>query len=151
MFSDETDAVVIFRGMSLPSALYPDDPSLQAWTSDPNAERQAIDHSPEVGGGEKEFIVTELRLNTDAPETKANITFILKPSIDYYEGNQVIFHLHGFDCPKGHTPLIGPNADKFGYHRSGMASRSSSWTWRRWSSSRTQRLRRWRSRSVPIA
>jgi hypothetical protein len=116
MFSDETDAVVIFRGMSLPSALYPDDPSLQAWTSDPNAERQAIDHSPEVGGGEKEFIVTELRLNPVAPETKANITFIFQPSIDFYEGNQVIFHLHGFDCPKGHTPLIGPNADKFGYH-----------------------------------
>jgi len=115
MFSDEEDAVVILRGMLLPSALYPDDPSLQAWTSDPNAQQQSIDESPEIGGGHKEFVVTELRLNPVAPETKANITFIFQPSIDFFEGNQVIFHLHGFNCPKGATPLIGPNADKFSH------------------------------------
>merc|ERR1719313_1989972 len=114
LYSNEQNVTVILRGMVLPPALYLNDPSLKLWTSDDNAIQQSVMFSPAVGGGEKSFLVSEVHLEPELPDTEARINFLVQPSVDLYEANEILFHLHGFDCPVQFVPLVGPDAFRFG-------------------------------------
>jgi hypothetical protein len=114
LYSNENRVTVILRGMVLPPALYVNDPSLKLWTSDDNAIEQSVMISPAVGGGEKSFLVSEVRLDPELPDTEAAIHFGVQPSVDLYEANEILFHLHGFKCPMQFVPIEGPDAFRFG-------------------------------------
>jgi hypothetical protein len=113
LYSNEKRVTVILRGMVLPPALYLNDPSLKLWTSDDNAIEQPVMFSPAVGGGEKSFLVSEVHLDPELPDTEASINLLVQPSVDLYEANEILFHLHGFNCPIQFVPLVGPDAFRF--------------------------------------
>ena len=101
-------------GMFLPPALYKNDPSLQLWTSDLGAPKQSVQTSPEHGKGFKEFTVSIIEFNPPLPELVSEINFTVQPSIPFYQGNAIKFHLHGVECPQVEIPIVGPDAFRFG-------------------------------------
>jgi hypothetical protein len=115
LYSNERNVTVILRGMQLPPALYENDPSIMLWTSDDNAIPQPVLKSPPVGGGEKRFIVSEIGFQPELPDVVASINILVQPSIDFYEANEIVLYLHGFDCPVEFVPLIGPDAFRFSH------------------------------------
>jgi hypothetical protein len=114
LYSNEKKVTVILRGMMLPTALYLNDPSIKLWTSDDNAVDQPVMFSPAIGGGKKEFVVSEVGIDPPISDVEATINFLVQPSVDLYEANEILFHLHGFRCPQQFVPLEGPDSAKFG-------------------------------------
>jgi hypothetical protein len=113
-YSDEQVATLSMSGMFLPPALYKNDPSLQLWTSDLGAPKQSVQTSPEHGKGFKEFTVSIIEFNPPLPELVSEINFTVQPSIPFYQGNAIKFHLHGVECPQVEIPIVGPDAFRFG-------------------------------------
>merc|ERR1719331_214953 len=94
----------------VPTALYENDESLMVTNSDAVAVWQSVDVSPPVGPGTKEFVQSQLLFNPILPRMPANITFIIKPSVVFYQGDRIILHLYGFLYNKVQVPLLGPMA-----------------------------------------
>jgi len=110
-YSNEKNFTVTFEDLFLPPAAYPNDPSLVIKTSDAVANWQPIQHSPAIGTGTKEFIQSQILLYPMDPRMAANITFIIRPSIIFYQGDKIIFHLYGFLYTEGtQVTLSGPKA-----------------------------------------
>ncbi|CAE8582734.1 unnamed protein product, partial [Polarella glacialis] len=110
IYSDESDIVVQLLDLILPAALYANDSSLVIWNSDPGAPKQPVTMSPEVGGGIKTFLRSQLAFVPPEPRMPANITITLLPSIFFYQEDQIVLHLYGFRCVSSQIPLLGEDA-----------------------------------------
>jgi hypothetical protein len=113
IYSDESMFQITFQGLTMPAALYVNDSSLLIWNSDEGAAKQPIDNSPEVGGSNKTFIRSQIEFSPMTPRLAANVTFTILPSIVFYQGDSIVFHLYSFSCTSTQIPLIGPDAVKF--------------------------------------
>jgi hypothetical protein len=109
-YSNERNFTIVMADLILPPAAYKNDKSLMVKTSDSVAVWQPIDHSPAIGTGTKEFIQSQLLFNPLEPRMPANITFIIKPSVIFYQGDKIIFHLYGFLYGGVEVPLSGDKA-----------------------------------------
>jgi hypothetical protein len=110
-YSNEADFTVIFQDLFLPPALYVNDTSLLVKTSDTVAEWQSIAMSPPIGTGTKDFIQSQLLFTPMEPRMPANITVIVKPSVIFFQGDKIIFHLYGFLYSESTSvPLTGDKA-----------------------------------------
>lgn len=111
LYSDEVPVSVLMANLLLPPSAYENDPSLLIWNSDSTAVQESIDKSPAIFNGHKEFIRSQLLFSPMEPRMPANITFIIQPSIVFYEGDSIILHLYGFLYSEGRrVPLTGPQA-----------------------------------------
>mmetsp|Transcript_33263 Transcript_33263/g.88043 ORF Transcript_33263/g.88043 Transcript_33263/m.88043 type:complete len:1539 (-) Transcript_33263:138-4754(-) len=110
LYSNEYDVEITFMSLNMPAALYRNDASLLLWNSDPDANQQPCDVSPEVGGGQKTFIRSQISFDPPEPRVAANVTFTIQPSIVLYQGDQIVMHLYGFLCNTYWIPLGGPGA-----------------------------------------
>mmetsp|Transcript_73562 Transcript_73562/g.157668 ORF Transcript_73562/g.157668 Transcript_73562/m.157668 type:complete len:1505 (-) Transcript_73562:114-4628(-) len=112
LYSDEKNISVILTNLKLPPALYANDISLRIWTSDSGAQQQPIMVSPPLGGGVKSFIRSQVQFFPSEPRMPANVTFIIMPSVFFYQGDKVVLHLYGFLCEHTRVPLLGPGASQ---------------------------------------
>jgi hypothetical protein len=110
LYSNEQDTEITFHNLFLPPALYANDSSLIIWNSDAGAEHQSIGNSPAIGGGLKNFSQAQIKFNPATPNLESNITFILRPSIPFYQSDQIVMNLYPFLCSQNHLPLVGPGA-----------------------------------------
>lgn len=110
MYSNEQETYITFADLILPPALYENDSSLLIWNSDAGAEHQSIDMSPSVANGVKTFTQAQIKFDPEEPLTESNITFIIRPSIPFYQTDQVMLHLYPFNCRRNHLPMVGPGA-----------------------------------------
>lgn len=110
LYSNEQDTMITFKNLFLPPALYANDSSLLIWNSDAGAEHQSIDNSPAIGGGLKSFQQAQIKFNPATPNLESNITFILRPSIPFYQGDEILMNLYPFLCNVNLLPLVGPGA-----------------------------------------
>lgn len=112
LYSNEFVAVVKLLNLIMPPALYANDPSLLIWNSDPDCERQPIKTSPEVGGGNKVFVLSKIEFSPMEPRRASTVTFSIRPSIVFFQGDTIVFHLYGFFAVQDRLPLTGPQAYK---------------------------------------
>jgi len=109
-YSNERDFTIIMEDLILPPATYENDKSLMIKTSDSVAMWQSVAISPAIGTGTKQFIQSQLLFNPLEPRMPANITFVIKPSVIFYQGDKIIFHLYGFLYTGLSVPLSGEKA-----------------------------------------
>lgn len=117
LYCDEQITEIIFSDMSLPPALYANDPSLLLWTSDPDAPQESVLTSPELcgkvcGGEQKTFGRSQIAFTPAEPRLPANVTFTILPSIYFYQNDMIVLHLYGFVCTSVYIPLDGPGASQ---------------------------------------
>eukprot|EP00929_Paragymnodinium_shiwhaense_P063655 TRINITY_DN31811_c0_g1_i1.p1 TRINITY_DN31811_c0_g1~~TRINITY_DN31811_c0_g1_i1.p1 ORF type:complete len:1738 (+),score=312.78 TRINITY_DN31811_c0_g1_i1:62-5215(+) len=129
LYSDEEPVEVIISYLIVPPALYANDTSLLIKPSDAGALWQPIDVSPEVcpeacmgqcGVGSssdlclkrKEFTISQVLFEPMEPRMPANVTFLIRPSIVFYQDDKIILHLYGFLSNSPTIPLIGDHAYK---------------------------------------
>lgn len=112
LYSDEEPVTIGLMSLILPPALYENDTSLLIWSSDFGALRQPITKSPELGQGRKTFVQSQVTFSPQVPLMPAGVTFSLLPSINFFQGDQVVFYLFGFTCQGTELMLEGPDADK---------------------------------------
>jgi hypothetical protein len=110
LYSNEEDKEITFSNLQLPPALYVNDSSLLIWNSDAGAVHQSIDKSPSVGGGVKTFTQAQIKFDPETPLLESNITFIIRPSIPFFQGDQIVLHLYPFLCSTTQLPMVGPGA-----------------------------------------
>jgi len=118
MYCDEMVTEIHFKNLILPPALYANDTSLLLKTSDLGSVWQSVDISPEVAFPHrrrrmvKEFVRSQVLFDPLEPRMPANITFLLQPSVVFYQGDMILLYLYGFDYAGTDVPLLGPAAYK---------------------------------------
>eukprot|EP00927_Polykrikos_kofoidii_P021047 TRINITY_DN20070_c0_g1_i1.p1 TRINITY_DN20070_c0_g1~~TRINITY_DN20070_c0_g1_i1.p1 ORF type:complete len:1612 (+),score=301.09 TRINITY_DN20070_c0_g1_i1:309-4838(+) len=129
IYSDEENITVYMSNLILPPALYVDDPSLLIKPSDEGAPWQSIQTSPEIctkaeriAGSKckaKEFERAQILFEPMQSRMPANITFFIKPTIFFYQGDQIVLHLYGFVSNDELIYFRGADASRFvgGYGR----------------------------------
>lgn len=112
-----TDAVsVTMKDLVLPPALYQNDPSLLVWSQGYDGivgAKQVIESSPAVGAVLKTFVRSEINFFPIKPEAVATVEFTIQPSINFYQGDEVLLYLYGFTCSSHQVQLQGPSASLF--------------------------------------
>eukprot|EP00928_Gymnodinium_smaydae_P007329 TRINITY_DN12649_c0_g3_i2.p1 TRINITY_DN12649_c0_g3~~TRINITY_DN12649_c0_g3_i2.p1 ORF type:complete len:1560 (-),score=383.63 TRINITY_DN12649_c0_g3_i2:256-4455(-) len=118
LYCNENKTYVVFEKLILPPALYRNDESLLIKTSDPGAEWQPIQISPEISENGncllptcvKTFDISQVLFTPAEPRMPANITLRLKPTVIFYQGDKIVLHLFGFLSADSEIPLHGPDA-----------------------------------------
>jgi hypothetical protein len=115
LYSNEAPQTIVFHNLRLPLALYGNDSSLMIKTSDPGATWQPIGMSPEIYDGDpnepvKKFIQSQVLFQPMEPNMASNVTFKIRPSVPFYQGDMIILHLYGFNSVLSDIPLNGPSA-----------------------------------------
>jgi hypothetical protein len=117
LYSNEMITTVIFNNLRLPLALYSNDSSLMVRTSDPGASWQPIASSPQLHDGAlyepvKQFIQSQVLFEPMEPNMASNVTFKIRPSVPFYQGDMIVLHLYGFNSLLADIPVHGPSAHR---------------------------------------
>lgn len=112
VYTNEEPLKLHIMNLILPPALYENDIGLLVWNNDLDCPVQSIDESPAVAGGFKNFTQSQVLFSPEEPRMVSNVTFLLRPSVPFYQGDQILCHLYGFLADHWKLPLIGPDAHR---------------------------------------